>query len=1309
MALEVITVRAPRQPGNPELREMHEKRVGKRATPVVLVVVWGNGRAAIVGPKSDGLAVVSDAEQTQIERLCEAALSTPDRHSALRLLTQALGQLDAPIPGLRNSGLFALHELEAGVPRLGEWSGSVEKGRSVLARRGRQLIEGLGYTIEPLPGPESVLLARGTRVAIALFLERPDEIEPASPHFGGLSPVSHALASADRQNLDYVVIAAGSTLRIYPVKTGVGTGRRGRTETFIELNLDLLSSAQAGYLWLLFSADALVDSGTFKTILARSEDYAADLGTRLRERVYEEVVPGLAMAIVRARRLRRPSVEQLRETYEMALLVLFRLLFLAYAEDNERLPLHQNATYRKHSLKEIGKHLAEAERRATPFESEDFYWNEVNQLWKAVDKGNRAWGVPAYNGGLFASDEGLGAKVANLTMRDEVFAPPLAALLLDDTEEGGKGPIDFRPLGVREFGTIYEGLLESELSLAETDLAVDPKTDAYIPVRGRATPVVRAGDVYLHNASGARKSSGAYYTKAFAVEHLLDRALEPALDGHKARLDARYDVREAADQFFSFRVADIAMGSGHFLVAAVDRIERRLSNYLSERPLPGVADELERLRRTARESLGPEWTGDPIEDTQLLRRQIARRCIFGVDLNPLAVELARLSLWIHTFVPGLPLSFLDANLVVGNSLVGIATFEEAAELLGTESGDLFSFTAADRLAKAREPMEKLGRLADATAAEVKKAKDFYAEARRQIASEESFLTVLTASRIDPRIREAIAGGQVATRLAAQGDVFSDALVRKAETALADLRPLHFPIVFPQVFLGTRGGFDVIVGNPPWEEATVEEDAFWARRFPGLRALPQREQEARKATLRRERADLVTEYDKAVDRAERLRSVLVSGPFPGMGTGDPDLYKAFCWRFWHLISADGGRMGVVLPRSALAAKGSSLFRMGALFAGSSVDVTTLLNTGGWVFDEAEPRYTIALVAASKGRTPKPTLELRGPYNSLNNYRVGMVKEPLVVPVASIKTWNDTASLPLLPSERSAEVFAKLRQAPRLDLNDGTSWRARPQSELHATNDKVLMDLQSKECPNGYWPVYKGESFDLWKSDTATYYAWANPRTVVPTLREKRLRSAGNKDSAFAEFGKQWLDDPGTLPCLQPRIAFRDITNRTNQRTVVVALIPAEVFVTNAAPYLLWTRGDERDQAYLLGCLSSLALDWYARRFVETHVSFFVLNPFPIPRPEALHPLRLRVIDCVGRLTGQDKRFAEWLKKLKLKPRQLAADEQNELITELDAAVAHLYGLAEADLVHIFETFHEGWDYRARLAATLKHYRQLKSLA
>jgi hypothetical protein len=1306
MALEVALLEADHEPTVGQMRELHRERLGRRVAPVLIVVLWGEDRAAIGGGLPDDLSIHTSLPSGQVERLCRSALATPDRHGAIRYLAQTLPQLASRIPGLRNEGLFALHELIAGVPHRPDWGQANSHARELLPLRGRALVDRLGFRARPLPGPASLLFAGETKLAVAVFLERPDEIDPPGPLFDGLSPVSYALAQADHERLDYVIVSAGSTLRVYPVKPAIGTGRRGRTETFVELNLDLLDERHAGYLWLLYSADALADQGPFAQILATSEDYAAELSTRLRERVYQDVVPAFSRAIAEERRLAGPTTEQLAETYDMALLVLFRLLFIAYAEDKELLPLHTSPAYREHSLKHMAQRLHDDQRRDVDWGAEDFYWNEVKQLWKAVDRGNPAWGVPAYNGGLFAEDRNSSAAdLAAISLSDSAFAPALASLLIDATAEGETGPIDFRSLGVREFGTIYEGLLESELSLAETDLAVQARTGAYVAVTGNAEVVVSEGEVYLHNASGARKSSGAYYTKSFAVEHLLDAALEPALDDHLARLDS-LDDRRAGARLFEFRVADVAMGSGHFLVAAVDRIERRFSNYLAKRRLPGVSNELERLRTEALRQLGDDWAGDPLEDTQLLRRQIARRCVYGVDLNPLAVELARLSIWIHTFVPGLPLSFLDQNLVVGNSLVGIATFEEANEVLAG-GGDLFSLTAAERLARVKEPLQRLARLADATAAEVRQAKELFQELRERTRSEAGLLTILAASRIKNEIRQAVDQGQVATLIGGEGDVFADKLLAEAEEALSSLKPLHFPIAFPQVFVGERVGFDVIVGNPPWQEATLEEDMFWARYVPGgfRRSLAPREVQAVKEKFREDRPDLYSLYKREVSEAQALRSALTAGNYPGMGTGDPDLYKASIWRFWRLAASDGGRIGVVLPRSAFVASGSSEFRHRVFEDAAKVDITMVVNTGGWVFDEAEHRYTIGLLAVERGHAPNPRkIHLRGPFSSLRRFQAGHLVTPAVFRADEVTSWTDSASLPLLPDDGSLEVFTQLRKTPRLDLDDGESWRARPHAELHATNDRPLMDFEAEEPPADHWPVYKGESFDLWDPDTGTYYAWADPARVLSALHEKRLRA--NRRSAFIEFSHNWRDNPESLPCLRPRIAFRDITKWDNQRTLITALVPPNIFIANQAPYLLWPRGDESDQAFLLGVLSSIPLDWYARRFVETHVSFFVLNPFPVPRPGRDHPLWQLVVQLAGRLASPDARFRAWAEAVGVAHGLLEQEEKDGMIHELDAAVAHLYGLNERQLVHIFETFHEGWNNQNRLDATLKHYNALR---
>jgi hypothetical protein len=1313
-ALEIAVFKASSAPTQTALKATLLERKGRRASPVLVVVIHGSDRAAICGLDEQDPTAYTDLDRRQVERLCLKALGASGRHVATRVLRDAFPQLTSTLPGLSNHGLFALHELEAGVPRRPDWRQATRDSVALLEKRGRELVQGLGFAIRDLLGadPGSVLVANTTKVAIAVFLERPDEIDPPLRRFNDRAPISWALAKADEENLDYVVISAGSVLRVYPTKPGVGAGRRGRTETYVSLDLDLLRPADAAYLRVLCSADALAKGGSFEDILAKSLDYAADLGVKLRERVYREVVPQLARALVVAQKLRSPSNEKLRATYEVVLRVLFRLLFVAYAEDNDRLPLHSNSNYRKHSLKEMAKRLQQELTNDVEPSREDFYWTEVQQLWKAVDKGNRGWGVPEYNGGLFASTENdlLGHRLADLTMPDSDFVPALRALLLDETEEGQVGPIDFRSLGVREFGTIYEGLLESELSVADVDLVVERgREQRYLPAGAGAEAAVKAGEVYLHNASGARKASGAYYTKKFAVEYLLDRALDPALDNHFGRLDSLTD-RDAADKLFEFRVADIAMGSGHFLVAALDHIERRFQNYLVKRTLPGVADELGRLRQAAREQLGEEFDPDAVEDVRLLRRQIARRCIFGVDRNPLAVELARLSIWIHSFVPGLPLSFLDGNLIVGNSLAGIATFAEASELIAADEGELFGSGALERLRRAREPLERLARLSEATAKEVRQASDLYVQARASIQDEERFLTVLTASRLNSEIQRQV--GLVAVGSASGEVEVPEALFKKAQRELKDLDVTHFPIAFPQVFMGDRGGFDVILGNPPWEEATVEKDAFWARHFPGLRGLGQREQEGEKERLARENPDLKAQLEKAVEAADRQRRVLTTGPYPGMGTGDPDLYKAFVWRFWHLVAPEGGRIGVVLPRSALTAKGSTEFRTELFRRAKSIELVMLLNNKQWVFPEVHPQYTIGLTIIERGTRPDPTvpIELRGPYPSEERFRHGIARDASRITGGAIESWNDTASFPLLPSDESVEVFLKLRRAPRLDLDDIRSFRVRPNRELDATNDKNLMDVKSKTCPDDFWPVFKGESFDLWMPDVGpgSYYAWADPLRVLPVLQEKRLRSGSREDSVFSGFPEDWLRDERTLPCLQPRIAFRDVSRSTDTRTVRVALVPGEVFLANTGPYLTWQRGDERDQAYVLGVLSSLPLDWYARRYVETHLNYFVFNPLPLPRPGRDSSLWRRVVQLSGRLAAPDRRFGAWANRVGVPHGGLVADEKQDMIIELDAAVAHLYELNEADLRHIFETFHEGWAFGPQLEATLRHFRSLARL-
>jgi hypothetical protein len=1297
-ALEVLIAACATDPNPAALRSAWRARNAGRAAPLLLVALHGQ-KASLCGPTGDDPPAYVALDRGQVERICQEALEQPDRHAALRALRDVLPSLESDLAGLRNEGFLATHELRSGARQRRDWEEAGRKARAALCKRGSELLSALGFGIEPCDSVTSILRAGDRKVAVAVLLTADESPELAGPRFSDLSPITYALDVATRENLPWVVVQHGAKIRVHPARLNVGVGRRSRTETFVECHSGLLPDSDAAYLWLLCSADALTEGGSLEQILEASGRFAGELAEGLRDRIYESVVPKLAAGIVAARQLRKPTAQDLAETYEMALAVLFRLLFIAYAEDRDLLPYRWNGLYKSRSLKTKAQELAELARTGSTFDSGDTLWAEVSRLFKAVDQGNREWGVPPYNGGLFSQDVDVstaGAHLTKVALPNTVFGPALADLLLVEGTEG-RGPVDFRSLGVREFGTIYEGLLESELSVAEADLSVD-KSGAYRPCKKGDAPAVRRGEVYLHDASGARKSTGSFFTKQFAVEHLLERSLEPALSEHLRRLD-QLGEDEAGERLFDFRVADLAMGSGHFLAAAVDRIEKAFTGYVAKRRLPQVTGELAALRVAAVEALGPlAEQVQPIEDTQLLRRLIARRCIYGVDINPTAVQLARLSIWIHTFVPGLPLSLLDHNLVHGNSLVGIGRLEELSESVGS----FFSLEAAYLLGETRAPLERLARIADATPSDLKRARKALEEAQQAAAPTAALCDLAAAARL--------AGEKVDVDLTRWKEIREGLPGSKrhaaARCSLEGLHVFHFPVAFPEVFLRDRPGFDVIVGNPPWQEATLEEDAFWARHSPGMRSLPQREQEAAKAKFRRERPDLVAQYERELAEVDALRRALTAGSYPGMGTGDPDLYKAFCWRFWNLACEDGGRIGVVLPRSALAAKGSTEFRSEVLSRAGGVDVTMLLNNKQWFFEDVHPQYTIGLIALDRTAAKRTLVSLRGPYASEQRYQAGVVREPAVFYGEDIRSWNDSASLPLLPTDESIEVFAQLRKSPRLDLDDGKSWRARPYAELHATNDKDLMDVKSKERPKGYWPVFKGESFDLWTPDTGTYYAWADPKKVLPVLQDRRLRGGRSKNSPFAEFHPAVRGDDSTLPCRRPRVAFRDITNRTNQRTVIAALVPPEVFVANQAPYLAWPRGDEHDVAYVLGVLSSLSLDWYARRFVETHVNFFVFNPMPVPRPAADRALRRRVIELAGRLAAPDDRFAAWAKRVGVACGPLAADEKENIIHELDGVVAHLYGLSEKQLVHVFETFHEGWDYDARLRATVRHYREWK---
>lgn len=1292
------------QPTREQLTKLHGLRVNGRATPVVVIVEIPTHGVLVFGPNDDA-APIGPIPCDQAERVLQAALDEPNYLAARTRLAGLVQAMDSTaMPGIKNSGLFANHELKVGVPQRPDWATSCEASTTLLPVRGAELIKKLGFTAGRAGAHAMLLTGIGKHPeAIAVMLDETEAFDADSSRFQ-ISPVAYGLKMAQQNGVPWLMMLRGSQIRLYPARVDLGVGRKGLSETFCEVDLPQLTKDNAGYLTLIFSATALVDGGTAHQILQSSTQYAVELGARLRDRVYDDIIPELSVAVAQALidQDYEMDAEGLDLAYQLTLRVFFRMLFQVYAEDRKLLPYGENSTYDRNAIKTLAKDLLKRDDDSFD-EDSTALWDDLAQVWKVIDTGNKAWGVPAYNGGLFASDRELnphGAILKNISIPDLVMGPVLKALLLDDDGEGEIGPVDFRSLSVREFGTIYEGLLESSLGLAEQDLTLD-KDDNWIPAKKKSDEIwAPAGSVYFHNTSGQRKGTGSYFTPSFVVEHLLERSLDPALDAHLEKVAGfltKGDQASAAELFFDFRVADLAMGSGHFLTSAIDHIEQKMASFLAEDGhfIPGVAAEIQKLEKAAVEAIGP----DAIEPdrSSLLRRQIARRCIYGLDINPIAVELARVSIWIHTFVRGLPMSSLDHNLVCANSLTGIGSVDEALDVLVPGRNGAPTFFDADieeALVSAKKTLMDVATLAEVSKAESQAA----ARAVKKAEKEAEKAKLLFDAAVLMRIGR---GGLVAS-------LDPDELARmakkeQAQEVLQPLNPAHMPVLFPEVFLRENGGFDVLIGNPPWEEVMLDEVKFWLRVSPGLMGIPVGERAKKISQLRKNRPELQNDYEREKIKIGDLRSVILSGTFPGIGKGDIDLYRVFAWRNWQLLNS-GGAFGAVFPRSHLNTAGSAKWREEVL-QNSEFTCLTLKNRRNWVFKEVSEQYSFALISLRKTLKLADEVLIGGPIDELDEFAKAEVTFR-AIPTSIILQSGEGASFPEMPSSASIDIFKQLRENPRLDQGEFGALFS-PVREFDATLDRGVFDAGPKTI--GRWPVCGGPAFYHWAPDSGDYFTWSNPETVVSALFEKRKRQARIKSSAFFGMDEKWIAKKETLPCFSPRIAYKQIMRSSQPRTLVPCLIPGNRVLTNAVPYFLQRSGDVKHVAFLLGILSSTISDWYVKRFVELNVNVHIVNGIPIPNFDSKKMLSGRVIEISGRLAAVDERYADWAKAVGVKVGSVKTETaKDSLIAELDALVAHLYGLNREQVEHVFATFHRGWDYKPRLAEVLKYYDALPAV-
>ncbi|WP_146778969.1 Eco57I restriction-modification methylase domain-containing protein [Actinomadura craniellae] len=1078
-----------------------------------------------------------------------------------------------------------------------------------------------------------------------------------------MSPVAHGIATATKENIPWVIVVRGSQIRLHPAQPAVGTGAKSQGETFVELDLELLTDDTAGYLPLLFSAAALMPNGSAGQVLAASTNFAADLGIRLRERIYNDVVPGLAVAVAQHMRVRSDS--DLQEAYHRTLMILFRLLFLAYAEDRQLLPYGRNPRYDRHAIKTLAKDFAADPEQAFDANATAL-WDDMLTVWSAVDGGNRGWDVPAYNGGLFTHDATVspsGAALTQMHLTDAEFGPALRALLVDVGPDGTQGPVDFRSLSVREFGTIYEGLLESSLSIAPVPLTTN-KDDAFVPVQDGDVVEVLAGQVYFHNNAGNRKATGSYFTKSFAVEHLLNTALEPALQAHLAQVGDLLDQEDeaaAAELFFDFRIADLAMGSGHFLVAAIDRIETRFTTFLAERPIAAIADELSRLSQAAREALADQAPTVEIETSALLRRQIARRCVYGLDLNLMAVELARLGIWIHTFVPGLPMSSLEHGLIVGNSLTGIGTLSEALEVLEPKAGigqmSLFADKIEEALHTAGERLRRVARTDEAKKAEVQDAARAYRQALAEAKDAKHIFDAAVAVRMGLTSPPQDADDAIAAVTS------SEEKAEKIRRALEQFAVVHLPYRFPEVFVRSRPGFDVILGNPPWEKVRWEATPFWAGVHPGLMALPDNKREKKIQELRATHpVEAEQERQEATQRA--VLQDLFKKSYTLRGGTHLELAQLMLERAIRL-RRKSGYLGLVLPRQSMVLAGWKKLREELTTVGD-LRIVQGRNHGEWIFEDVDPRYAVVLLSASRADAPVTQVWVA---NTPAEVTAANDENAILLTQDDLASFSETHVIPWFNGAADRQVFDTMRTGPR--LSSGKGWiKATHDARWDFTGSGPHKNLVDRRGGEEAWKILMTAHVDQFGFDVDEPF-----KQFVTNLDSLTAKPRG-----VARQGRAVV-----LTNQHPLILFRRVSRSDDSRTVIAAALP-EAGILHNKGYIHAVMHDpgsgEWERLALLGLLNTLTVDWWARRFVDRHVTAPVVNQIPLPDwtpaqiKEAAHITssllaRNGYTRLAGGITVTDSH----------------SDDEVALRANLEQLALHGYGLEQADLEVIVADFNE----------------------
>jgi len=648
----------------------------------------------------------------------------------------------------------------------------------------------------------------------------------------------------------WAVLTNGRTWRLYYGPTS------HRLDSYYEIDLpallDAVESEGIGAFkefYLFFRREAFVEDATgtcfLDDVYKESTTFAEALGEDLQENIYEAIRVLAAGFLDTNDELGEDDLELIHDS---SLIYLYRLIFVLYAESEGRelLPTDNDIYAESYSLNDLKRTVAtrrdETQQHYQTWQTN--LWDRLEELFVLIDQGSRDQDipeddlyVPAYNGGLFRTnpddDDSVESRfLAGHEVGDAYLAEVIDLLTRREADAGeGQVFVDYSSLDERNLGSIYEGLLEYKLDVADEALTV--ADGEYVPAAGDEV-TVEEGDVYLRTDDGERKATGSYYTPEYVVEYIVDETLGPLVEEIRADLvSERADTThqraggfadEFAERIFELSVLDPAMGSGHFPVNAVDYLAREIIDAQERQAKQQFAAEDGEVRPATTEE-------GELRDINWARRKVAQRCLFGVDVNPLATELAKVSLWLRTLAAEQPLAFLDHHLKTGNSLVGSDIEDVLADdgEAETDDGQLtlqqsFEHTRQRAMEHVTDRFQELLAIDNETLADAKEMEEVYEDVREDDLYRKllAMANVHTASEFgldvpdDADERMARALHSEAWETIEEQDWF-----KSAQALAEEEKFFHWELEFPTAFYDTDGnrkadaGFDAVIGNPPY--------------------------------------------------------------------------------------------------------------------------------------------------------------------------------------------------------------------------------------------------------------------------------------------------------------------------------------------------------------------------------------------------------------------------------------------------------------------------------------------------------------